>query len=212
MAEEKRAYLHWFAGIFEPTVDFYDLLNKQADKTLEGVQALASWLKAGGNDRGQQVRDLEKEADDMKLELAARLEKSFVTPIDREDILELSATMDEVINSAKNVVREMDALAVTAEGTRLVEMADILVEGTTNMRNSIYALKKDLPAARDQASLARKSETRLQKVYRASMQQLLETDDFKAIIRTREVYKAMAEGAEKINRVGEKLLHAIVKI
>ena len=212
MAAEKKAHLHWFSGIFEPTVDFYELLDLQVDKTLEGVQALSRWLKENGTDRGQSVRDLEREADEMKLDLERKLVKSFVTPFDREDIYELSATMDEVINSAKNVVREMEAMAVTSQGTRLVEMADMLVEGTTCLRVSIHALRTDLRVAGDQALHARKTDIRAAKIYRSAMQELLETDDFKKIFRIKEVYKVMMEGAEKINRVGEKLLHAIVKM
>ena len=212
MAAEKKAHLHWFSGVFEPTVDFYELLNRQADKTLEGVQALAKWLKEDGTERCQVVRDLEKEADEMRLDLERKLVKSFVTPFDREDIYELSATMDEVINSAKDVVREMEAMEVTSQGTRLVEMADMLVEGTTCIRNSIHALRKDLGAAGDQAIQSRKTDTRAAKIYRSAMQELLETDDFKKIFRVKEVYKVMMEGAGRIDRVGETLLHAVVKM
>lgn len=212
MTGEKKASLHWFAGIFEPTVDFYDLLNRQCDKTLEGTRALSKWLKDGGNDRCQVVRDLEKEADEMKLDLARKLVKSFVTPFDREDIYELSTTMDEVINSAKNVVREMEAMEIKSQGTRLVEMADILVEGATYITNSVHALKTDLRYAAEQANLSRKIDTRSAKIYRAAIQELLETDDFKKIFRTKEVYNVMLTGAERVNAVGEKLLHAIVKM
>ena len=212
MAGDKRAHLNWFSGIFEPTVDFYGLLNNQVSKTLEGVQALAKWLKEDGTDRCQVVRDMEREADEMKLDLSRKLVKSFVTPFDREDIYELSATMDEVINSAKNVVREMEAMSVTSQETRLVELAEILVEGTTFIKNSIYALRTDLALAGDQALQARKTEPRAAKVYRQAIQELLELDDFKKVFRIKEVYKVMLEGSEKINRVGEKLLHAIVKM
>jgi uncharacterized protein len=212
MAAEKRAHLHWFSGIFEPTVNFYDLLDRQADKTLEGIQALAKWLREDGTDRCQVVRDLEREADEMRLDLVRKLVGSFVTPFDREDIYELSSTLDEVINSAKNVVREMDALTVTPAGTRLVEMADMLVEGTTYLRNSIHCLRTDLHYAREQALLSRKTDTRAAKIYRSAIQELLESDDIKRILRIKEVYKVIMVGAERINQVGEKLLHAIVKM
>jgi uncharacterized protein Yka (UPF0111/DUF47 family) len=212
MAAEKRAHLHWFSGIFEPTVDFFALLNQQADKTLEGMQALQTWLKDDGITRCQIVRDLEKEADQMKLDLEKKLVKSFVTPFDREDIYELSTTMDEVINSAKNVVREMEAMQIISEGTHLVELADVLVEGTTCVKNSIHAMRKDLRTAGDQAIQSRKTDTRAAKIYRLAMQELLREDDFKKIFRVKEVYKVMMEGAERIDRVGETLLHAIVKM
>lgn len=214
MTAEKKSHLQWFSGIFEPTVDFYELLNKQADKTLEGMQALASWLKddGGGDGRCQLVRDLEREADEMKMDLERKLVSSFVTPFDREDIYELSASLDEVINSAKSCVREMEAMNVSADGTKLAELADMLVEGTSYLKNAVYALRKNLREAADQALLARKTDTRTAKIYRAAVKELLELDDIKKIFRVKEVYKVMMTGADRIDAVGEKLLHAIVKM
>ena len=212
MVAEKKTHLHWFSGIFEPTVDFFDLLNKQADKTLEGWQELAKWLREDGQERCQTVRDREREADDLKMDIERKLVSSFVTPFDREDIYELSWTMDEVINTAKGVVREMEALNVSTQGTRLVEMADMLVEGTQLIRNSTYALRKDLREAADQALLVRKVDSRFGKVYRPAVNELLELDDFKTIFRVKEVYRVMNEASERIDRVGETLLHAIMKM
>lgn len=209
---EKKKSTSWFGGVFEPTVDFYELLNVQVDKTLEGMEALAKWLKDGGEERCELVRQLEREADELKMKLEIQLVNSFVTPFDREDIYELSSSMDEVINAAKAVVREMEAMNVITHGTRLLEMADILVEGTICLRNSLRALKKDLREAGMQALQARKTDTRFGKVYRPAMNELLERDDFKAIFRVKEVYKVMLMAAERIDQVGEKLLHAIVKM
>lgn len=212
MVAEKKAHLFWFSGIFEPTVDFYELLNRQADKTLEGVKALSVWMKEDGTERCQVVRDLEREADDMKMDIEQRLVSSFVTPFDREDIYELSTTLDEVINAAKAVVREMEAMNVTSEANHLIEMADMLVEGTTCLCNSIHALRKNLKEATEQALQSRKTDSRFAKIYRSAVNELLLQDDFKKIFRVKEVYKTLSVGAERIDRVGEKLLHAIVKM
>lgn len=212
MAAEKKHTLHWFGGIFEPTTDFFALLNGQVDKTLEGMEALQDWIKEGGEDRSQRVRELEREADELQMDLEKKLVLSFVTPFDREDIYELSASLDEVINAAKAVVREMEAMNVSTNGHKLVEMADIVVEGTRSLQSSVHALKKDLPDAAQHALQARKTDTRFGKVYRPAMRELLETDDFKTIFRVKEVYKVMLMAAERIDQVGERLLHAIVKM
>src|SRR5262249_27278353 len=94
--------------IFDTPVDFYELLERQAAKTVEGVEAMRAWLLSGAEERGQIVRNLEKEADEMKHDLERRLVESFVTPFDREDIYDLSARLDEVINGAKYIVREVE--------------------------------------------------------------------------------------------------------
>ena len=212
MVAEKKKHLHWFSGIFEPTVDFFELLNKQADKTLEGWQALLQWLKEDGEEGGLRVKELERQADELKMDLERKLVSSFVTPFDREDIYELSSSIDEVINITKAVVREMQAMGVRTSGTKLVEMAELLIEGVISLQKSIKSLKSDLKMSSDHALQARKTDSRFAKLYRPAMAELLEQDDFKQIFRVREVYKVMVDGAERIDRVGECLLHAIVKM
>jgi len=198
--------------VFAPPTDFYLLLDRQAAKTLEGVSALSSWIESGEEPQGQRVRDLEKEADELKLDLGRKLVESFVTPFDREDIYELSAKLDEVINGAKYVVREIEALEVSSDDSFLRPMAEVLLEGARCLKLSFASLKTDLKEASDQAFLARKSETRFSKIYRQAMRHLFSLDDVKKILKTREVYRYMLQTAEKIDVVAEKLLHVIVKI
>ncbi len=213
MTAERKATKTWFGRIFEPTIDFYALLVNQADKTLEGMGAMQDWLLDGGFHRCQHVRDLEDAADDLKIDLEKKLVDSFVTPFDREDIFELSATLDEVINAAKSIVREVEAFEVLPQqNPELLDMAELLVHGTKSLRDSIASLRSDLKEAQSQALLARKAENRFAKLYRRSMQELLQQEDVKTILRVKEVYRQMLTASERIDRVGEKLLHVVVKM
>ncbi|MBI4534411.1 MAG: DUF47 family protein [Candidatus Melainabacteria bacterium] len=202
----------WLGRILEPSTDFYGMLNRQAAKTLEGLEALDAWIGDGAEERCQTVRDLERQADELKLDLERRLVESFVTPLDREDIYDLSARMDEIINAAKSTVREIEALEISADDLYLREMSQVLVEGTRCVVQSFSWLKGDPKEASNQAFLVRKSENRFTKIYRQAMRQLFMLDDFKKVLRTREVYRSMLACAERIDIVGEKLLHVIVKI
>lgn len=198
--------------VFNPPVDFYALLETQAAKTLEGVLALHAWIDSGDESNCQRVRDLEKEADQLKLGLEKQLVDSFITPFDREDIYDLSARLDEVINGAKYIVREIEALELSLQDSNLRSMSEVLVEGTRCLHLSFANLKSNLKEASEQAFLARKSETRFSKIYRQSMRQLFAVDDVIKILKTREVYRYMLQASEKVDLVGKKLLHIIVKI
>jgi uncharacterized protein len=204
----------FFTHVFGTPVDFYALLDEQAAKTLEGMQALLGWLnEEAGEERCQVVRDLENEADELKLTLGRKLQDSFITPFDREDIYELSINLDEVINAAKAIAREIEAFGVSpAKHHMLRDMGFILVVGSDCLHRSIRALRTDLSEASRQAMMARKLEKRLNKVYRQAMRELIELDDIKEIMRVREVYKAMLLAAERIDVMGERLMHAIMKM
>jgi len=213
MKFENQPRKFWLGTVFEPRTDFYELLKQQAAKTLEGMEALDAWVEAGGGEElGQRVRDLEKEADELKLSVGLKLVESFVTPIDREDIYDLSARMDEIINAAKATVREVEALEVPTDNKQMREMSEVLKEGSRCLYQAFASLKHDKVEASSQAALARKSENRFTKLYRQAMRLLFSQEDMKMILRTTEVYKQMLAAAEKIDAVAEKLMHVIVKI
>jgi uncharacterized protein Yka (UPF0111/DUF47 family) len=210
MAQEKK--IGWLAGLYEPTTDFYILLSAHAEKTLAGMEALKEWISQGAKGRCESVRNLEKEADKLKQDLSRKLVDTFVTPFDREDIYDLSAQLDEVINSAKKTVREIEALELTAIDPFLIEMSEILIEGTRSLCESFKHLNSNITEASEQANLARRADSHIFKCYRTAIRELFLQDDLKNILKVREVYKCMMHSGETIDRVAEKLLHVVIKI
>ncbi|MFN8655524.1 MAG: DUF47 family protein [Candidatus Obscuribacterales bacterium] len=208
-----QAKFNLFGGLFEPSADFYDMLSKQANKTLEGMEALQEWLGSQDEDaRGQDVRDREREADELKFALGKKLVETFITPFDREDVYDLSLSLDEVINAAKGTVREVEAFEVPRQVKGMCDLAALLVEGTRCLAAAFAALRTDRREAAEQALMARKIENKVTKAYRLAISELFEEDDIKRILRFKEVYKTLLLAAEKIDVVGEKLLHAIIKM
>src|SRR5262249_17057937 len=90
--------------------DIVGLLTRQAAVTADGLAALARWSETGADADSQAVRDAEHEADDLRQELLQTLTTALSTPIDQEDAYALSERIDEVIDSAKDVVRLAGAL------------------------------------------------------------------------------------------------------
>ena len=125
--------------------------------------ALQAYLTTGDSEKKQQVRDLEKFADEQKLHLEKMLSDSFVTPFDREDIYDIAVFLDEIINAAKSTVREMEAMQINPSDSQFSEMTEILVEGTRCINSSFHHLNKNLNEAYQFAQLARRTENRLGK-------------------------------------------------
>lgn len=203
--------LAFLSRLAKPQVDFYDLLEQHAAKTLEGMQQLQAWLETGDDAHRQRVPEIERQADALRLDLQMKLASTFITPFDREDIFDLSIKLDEVINGAKSIVREMETMDVQPKNESLQQFATILLEGTRCLHNAFAALKAKPKEAGNQAFLARKSENRFAKVYRQATQELFAADDLKSILKTYEVYRQMLQTAERIDTLGEKLIHVVVK-
>jgi uncharacterized protein Yka (UPF0111/DUF47 family) len=79
--------------------DFIKALGDQAQKTREGLEALEAFMKDGDQTQAKRVEQLEKEADELRRVLIDDLNRTFVTPIDREDLF-ASRTIDDVLDYA----------------------------------------------------------------------------------------------------------------
>src|SRR5512132_2166532 len=107
--------------------DVLAMLRAQVAITLEGMDLLVAW--AGGDATAvDRLRDCEHRADDRKRELREALGAAFTTPLEPEDIFELSTELDRLLNNAKNAVREAEVME-TRPDEAISDMAAELAEG-----------------------------------------------------------------------------------
>lgn len=202
----------FFKQFFREKVDFYALLTEQGETTLAGMVALKDWIEAGAEGRCQTVRDYEHKADEQKLDLLEKITATLVTPLDREDIYDLSDRLDGVINGAKATARQIEALGYIPRDETLAKMAAVLVNGTDDIVKAINSLESDLKTASDIAYKLKKKERKLETLYREAMHELIQGEDYKHIIRSMDVYRTMLDTAQKIELVGKTILHMLIKI
>ncbi len=92
--------------------NFVKLLLDQASLTLKGMELLKTYMDEHNPSVAQEIMMTEKEADEVRRILIDELLRTFVTPIDREDIFALSRAIDDVIDYANTTVDEMEILNV----------------------------------------------------------------------------------------------------
>src|SRR4030042_4735289 len=79
---------------------FFDILSRQSLKTVEGLEALWNFAENGTKDNANVVRNIEREADELRRILIEELDSTFITPLDREHIYVLSPAIDVVVDFA----------------------------------------------------------------------------------------------------------------
>ena len=108
--------------------DVVGMLKAQADITAAGMNAFADW--AGGDvGRAEDVRQAEHDCDGVRRQLVAAVSQAFTTPLEPEDLFQLSRDLDKVINGAKNTVREAEAMDFPPDRAT-AEMSIQLAEGS----------------------------------------------------------------------------------
>src|SRR5688572_3280139 len=111
---------------------FFDILEEAADNVIKGAVAfrelIADWSPS--SPKIKLIRDLEHEGDRMTHELIDKLNRTFITPLDREDIHSLATELDDVIDIVQATMERMLLFRITATTPELQRMTDVLVKGT----------------------------------------------------------------------------------
>ena len=200
-----------FKWLFTESVDFYKLLQDQSKLTLQGVTALERYMFTGSEEDGKEVTRLEKLADRKREELIKELDRTFITPFDREDIFNLSKAIDDILDYSDSTVEEMEIyeLEPTPELREIVEVIRI---STELIHESVCNLNKDRKEGMRQALQAKKYENRVENLYRKNLAKLFEGDDIKYILKMREIFRHLSNCADRIDLAGDILGHIYVKM
>ncbi len=190
-------------------IDFYELLLAQAEKTLEGCQALVSFLTGTG--KSEEIKRLEQEADDIRRILIDELNQTFLTPMDREDIFSLSRAIDDVIDHAHNTVKEMDIFEIESNEF-LITMAGLLHKGAENLVNAIKHLKKNPNVAVEYAVRAKRVENKMNDTFLVALKELFLGHEPRMMFAYREIYRHFNRSADRVDEAANIISDIVVKM
>ncbi len=193
---------------------FIHLLHEQASLTLEGVDILKAYLSYPAGSLADELTAKEKEADESRRVLIDELNRTFVTPFDREDIFALSRAIDDILDYAYSTMSEIVILKVDPT-KHMVRICSLLREATFELVMAIERLEDHPGVAAEHAQRAKAFENRVEDVYREALADMFEeTGDVKKLIRImkmREVYRHLSNAADRGDEAANLLADIIVK-
>lgn len=199
-----------FSKIFGRKINFYQLLEEQADFLAEAIGALRSFAETLDPVYAGKVKTLEKEADQKRWELVQGLDSTFITPFDREDVFTLSKALDDVLDYYKTTVSEMEIYRIPST-PELIDFIDMLQSGSSDLRDSVASMKDDSAGSMRNALKAKKCENKVEDIYRSSIAKLLTEDDIKYIIKMREIYRHLSNCADRIDQAADCICNVLMK-
>jgi uncharacterized protein Yka (UPF0111/DUF47 family) len=204
--------LRWFV----PKEDrFYGFLEGQADAAHAGALALRRFKEGDSAVKVREaVQAFEHAGDRLSHEMEEALDKTFVTPIDREDLQRLSSELDEILDLTNGAVRAAALYGVATPTEPMGKQMDLLVECTAVLKNAIPNLRRHAYSEITQATHAlRKLEKDGDAIYRDAVSRLFHdaSIDAKRLLREKEVLEDLENAVDHCERVGETLAHLAVK-
>ncbi len=195
--------------------DFLGMLEEQAFITLRGLRALETFANTGSKEDAQQVTELEKEEDDLRRILIEELNRTFVTPIDREDIFALSRAIDDVLDYAYTTVDEMTLLQVEPN-EHVRRMVSVLRDAGEELYRAVRHLKNHPRVANDHALRAKGLENRAESIYREALSQLFslagDVNGIVHVLKMREVYRHLSNAADRGDEAADIITDIVVKM
>lgn len=191
-------------------VNFYQLLINQCDKTLEGIKMLREYCITHDEKVGIAVVEIEQQGDLQRRILIDEINNTFITPIEREDLFDLSRTIDDILDYARTTVEEIQIYNIEPNDD-IKDMVDILVDMTSSLTIAVHQLESHRNISTEEAIKVKKYENKIEELYRKSLARLFENDDIKYILKNREIYRHLSNAADRGDIAANILCHIIVK-
>jgi predicted phosphate transport protein (TIGR00153 family) len=197
---------------------FVRLLIEQAEKTLEGLNLLEKWFrkeKVSEESLLEKMRQKEVEADEIRRILIDDLHNTFVTPLDREDIFNLSLHIDDMLDYAYTTVEAMHMLSIN-EDAHLQKMVATMRDAAAELTLAVKRLSANPRVAGEHGRRAKKLENEVEVIYREAIGELFQrATDFNELmqmLRRREIYRHVSNMADRANQAADVLGMIVMKV
>jgi len=162
----------------------------------------------------EQVQDIEHQADAIVYEIEEQFARVFVTPIDREDLQLLAASLDDVVDLINLTARTFVLFGVPEPTPPMTELMLILVKMGEVFRAELPALRKhDYGRLIAAGRVIKEHEKEADRVFRNALGQLFHDPniDAKVLLRDKEVLEDLERAIDKCETVAERLKNLAVK-
>ena len=178
---------------------FFELFNQLAGHLKTSAQLLDQLFAEPQRttERVKQIKDVEHLADQLTLSISTRIDKSFITPIDREDIHLLASRLDDVIDRLDGTARRVVMLHITEVRQPAQQMAHVLLRAAEHIGKSVLAIKRPSEVAA-QTALIKQLEEEGDALYHQAVGDLFAgTPNPLEVIRWKEIYESLEQGIDQ---------------
>ena len=207
--------MHWLVPKEEK---FFEMLSEQAENALEGAKELKNFIsnydkteKSERKAKAQAIKNIEHKGDEITHKIIEKLNTTFITPIDKEDIHQMAVLLDDVIDLINAVSLRFILLGVERTDTHINKFADIILACATELKKSIADLRK-LKAMNEHYVKIHSLENEADDVYHEALSELFHYyKNSIDIIKYKEIYELLEKITDKCEEVTHVIENIVVK-
>jgi predicted phosphate transport protein (TIGR00153 family) len=122
---------------------FFDMFDEQADAVLEGAQALMDMVTNFDHveDKRDKIKDIEHKGDELVHHISDELTKTFVTPIDHDDISKLTSRLDDILDFIEAASHRMWSYEIRTIPPEMVKLTEVLLASSREVNHAVKDLR-----------------------------------------------------------------------
>ena len=194
---------------------FFNLLSKQSDVVLKCGKAISDLVRNPTDiaAKSMAIEEIESEGDSIVHELARLLNRTFVTPIDHDDISKLASNMDDIVDFIDAGASRIRSYEIKEIPIAMIDLVDTLVNQITEINEAVHGLSnrhsKDLLL--EKCVEVNRLENVADDITHTAVAGLFRLDDIKLIIKLKEIYELLEEASDSCEDVADVVRDVVIK-
>lgn len=200
---------------FPKEIDFFEIFDRAALNVTKAATLLVSLMENFDNvdAKAKEIYDVEQDGDMLTHDIMKKLNKTFITPIDREDLHALASSLDDVLDLIWASVDRLAVFKITEPTKEAVAMSKDLLLTAEVIHKAIKKLKeKDYSYVQEYCIEINRLENRVDRGFRDALGALFnDVKDPILIIKWKEIYEHLEDASDKCEDVANVLESIVLK-
>jgi predicted phosphate transport protein (TIGR00153 family) len=188
---------------------FFDLFEKQAGVVKEAAWRLVALTEdfTSVKEKRHQIENLEHKGDQITHDIYDQLNRTFITPLDPEEISRLASTLDEVLDYIDGATEKMYYFGIDATDAHMIELAKLIHMSTTEIESAVKGIRsiKDPKYVEERCIEVNRLENLADDVLAHAVTDLFKTTDAITIIKLKDIYEHLETATDYCEDVANVL-------
>jgi len=188
-----------------------DNLAKKSVQISEELVIMLTDLKI--NECHKKIHTIETEADQLVRDIFAELNRTFITPLDREDMQRVASKIDDTIDHIDGIAARLETYKITTAPPYALDMANELVKATKEVELMTAKLRniKNPSSMIEHCRNTSAIEHKVDDLYSAAITKLFESNDAIEIIKLKDIYEKMESASDRCVDVADVVEDIVLK-
>lgn len=201
-------------GLLPKEEAFFDLFKQAAHNVIEGSRLLKELMEDYTNvqQKIERIKEVEHIGDGITHDIALRLNQTFLTPLDREDIHDLASALDDILDAVEAVADRFAIYKIAQPSDSAIRLGDILHRASLAVGRGVDHIAMSHEEVKEYGVQVNSLENEADRVSRDAISELFEKERNPiAVIKWKEIYETFEEGTDRCEDVANVIERIVLK-